>query len=342
MKIKLLLFPLGVYLVWRIVLVAFLLVTKGSLYTSWVRFFDSGQYTGIALNGYQFPQQAFFPLWPLLLRVLSTTGLTIEVSSFILSSLFSLSTFILFYKLSLRLVGRDQSKKSLVLFASFPASIFLLAGYTESLFMTLVLASFLLTENGHDFWGSLFGGLSSATRIVGAAVSLSFLWRRKIPFFFISLSGLLFYILYLWFQFGRPLYFLDADKAWCEVSGRCGLVAPWSTLWRYVDLYLKGHLDINFTVVSDWIASVIFIGFLLPVYKKLKLNYFLYSFVLIITPLMSGSTVGMIRYVLPVFPIFFVLPSLIKSKYLLLVIILLFFLLQLRFTSHFVHNLWVE
>ncbi|MBI2596787.1 hypothetical protein HYW41_01400 [Candidatus Daviesbacteria bacterium] len=80
----------------------------------------------------------------------------------------------------------------------------------------------------------------------------------------------------------------------------------------------------------DWFFAVLFIILLVPVFKKLKLNYFIYCAAVVFLPL-TTSTIGMIRYVLVAFPVFFVIPQIIKPKILFFIICFLLLLLELRF-----------
>ena len=94
-------------------------------------------------------------------------------------------------------------------------------------------------------------------------------------------------------------------------------------------------------VFYDWAASVTFLFLLIPVYKKLNLTYFLYSLIVIMLPLFSGSTVGMIRYVFVAFPVFFIMSLIIRWKILFLILCFFLFLLQLRFIAFFSGKIWV-
>lgn len=316
------------------------------LYWSWVSVWDSAHYVSIATEGYKFPQQAFFPLWPLLIKIVSLTGISPFIASFILSIIFGLSTFILFYILAVKLIGKPSAKYALILFVSFPSTMFLHAGYTEGLFLTLTLLSFLMMERKSYLLSAIFAGFSTMARLTGVGVIAIFLTLRqpvsqKLFLLFISLSGLIIYMLFLQFQFGNWLLFVDAQKAWCQSQGRCQFIFPLTPLLEYGRLvamgWVKPTLDSPFL---DWSASVIFLVMSTAVFKKFKLDYFIYSLVVILLPLFS-STVGMIRYVLVAFPIFFVIPVILRFRWLLIILIAALFLLELRFVMFFTSGLWV-
>ena len=196
-------YPTTIYLFWRLVTLLFQIflqphykITEASatlyqrIYLSWTTYWDVGHYTGIALKGYQYPQQAFFPLWSLLIKTISLSDISVYALVYFLTFILGLTTFILFYILASRLIGQTKAKYALILFASFPSTMFLLAGYTEGLFLTLTLLSFLLLEKRLYFLGSLVGGLTSMTRLAGVGIAVSYLVIKQ------SLDKKLIYFIY--------------------------------------------------------------------------------------------------------------------------------------------------
>ena len=353
-------YPATVYLIWRLFILLYQIflqphykMTEASVslyqrvYLSWTTYWDVGHYIGIALKGYQYPQQAFFPLWSLLIKVISISGIPIYAVVYFLTFILGLTTFILFYVLASRLIGQTKAKYALIFFASFPSTMFLVAGYTEGLFLTLTLLSFLLLEKQLYLLGSLVGGLTSMTRLAGVGVAVAYLTinrslGRKLAYFIFCLLGLGLYMIYLQVEFGDAFYFTKAQQAWCQVSNRCRLTFPLVPLIDYGKLLITGWVRPSLSFVFyDWAVSVSFLILLIAIFRKLNLTYFLYSLVVIILPLLSGSTVGMIRYVLVAFPVFFIIPLVIRNKFLFFIICLFLFLLQLRFIAFFSSRIWV-
>lgn len=353
-------FPLIIYASWYLIILLFqiflepfYILTNESLslyqrlYWSWVNYWDSAHYASIAAFGYKFPQQAFFPFLPLLIKIFSfVTGSTF-LSSFILSIIFGLTTFILFYLLAAKLIGKQLARYALILFASFPSTMFLHAGYTEGLFLTLTLLSFLLMERKLYFLSALVAGFSTLTRLAGVGVLVIYLFLKqsflkRFSLVVVSLTGLIAYAIFLQIMFGDWLLFVNAHKAWCGVQGRCQIVFPLLPLINYARLLLVGwtlpSLSQNFL---DWFFAVVFLGLLIPVYRKFSLPYFIYALLMLFLPLSSGTTVGMVRYALVTFPVFFVTPQVFKSKILFLILCLLLFLLELRFVALFTNRIWV-
>ncbi|MDO8638693.1 MAG: mannosyltransferase family protein, partial [Candidatus Daviesbacteria bacterium] len=356
-------FPLIIFLAWRLIIILFQIFIQpyskiGSnsltiyqrLFESWTYYWDTGHYLYIVQNGYSFPRQNFFPLWSFLIKLFSIfTGgiLSTEWVAYILTFILGLTTFIFFYLLAARLMDKKNAGLALIIFASFPSAMFLHAGYTENLFLSLTLLSFWLLEKKQFLLSSLIGGLSSATRSVGISIGLVFLVmkapiKKKIIYFLLGLSGLLGYMIYLGLQFGDPLLFLKAHQEWCGSIGQCKMTFPFVPLIPQAQLFLAGWLRPNLSSpFLDWISSIIFILLLWPIFKKLNKTYFIYSAVVILMPLSTGMVVSMIRYVLVAFPAFFVIPQIIKNKWVLFLLALFFFLLQLRFVALFTNRIWV-
>lgn len=149
-------------------------------------------------------------------------------------------------------------------------------------------------------------------------------------------------MLYLQLAFGDPLFFAHDQKAWCEVSERCGLTFPFKSLFVYGNLLLKGTETVGLnSPFLDWFFSIFFLGSLYFVYKHLPKNYFFYSIFVLLLPLSSGSSVGMTRYVLQAFPIIMVMPLIFRFPIIQYLIILIFFLIQLRLITLFTNGWWV-
>lgn len=66
-----------------------------------------------------------------------------------------------------------------------------------------------------------------------------------------------------------------------------------------------------------------------------KITFFIYSAFVLLMPLATGMPTSMISYVLVAFPVFFIIPKIVKLKWLVLLLAVFLSLLQLRFISLF-------
>ncbi|MEK9200350.1 MAG: hypothetical protein AAB909_00070, partial [Patescibacteria group bacterium] len=127
--------------------------------------FDGLHYTSISSIGYVYPQQAFFPLYPLVIRYLKPvfrdaylTGTILSLGAYLLAQYF-------FVKL-LRLDFDSQLAKTILLsLILFPTSFFFSFVYTEGIFFLFLVLSFFCARKGQWWLAGLFGALASATRV---------------------------------------------------------------------------------------------------------------------------------------------------------------------------------
>lgn len=232
-----------VMLVWLSsrVLIAFIMLIIAPLFPvasngviatfSWDVFhaWDSVWYEKIVTNGYDFSSDvkqihtvAFFPLFPLLCRLLMTTGLPFKIASFLVNNLSFLSTLIILYFWVEELYGLNAAKWIIITLVWCPYSIYGTVIYTEGLFLLCTTCALRNFEKRQYLRAAFWGVLSTATRVPGITLLPTFLfvsWKEKRPImaYIASLAtalGIMFYSLYCQIQFGDALAFIHAQKAW--------------------------------------------------------------------------------------------------------------------------------
>ena len=152
---------------------------------------DTSWYTDIAQHGYRtFGSTAFMPLYPLLIRIAAPlVGGNLLAAALLLATSATFFALLALYRLAERLApGRGLGPYALLVAAVLPTSFFLMAGYTESLFLALSLWAILAALDGR--WGrmALLAGLAALTRQQGILLAipaapsawrgLRGLWRR--------------------------------------------------------------------------------------------------------------------------------------------------------------------
>ena len=130
--------------------------------------FDGFHYVKIARDGYQYLQQAFFPFYPRLIKLVQPLTGSFLLSSILISSFFFLGTLYLLAQI-LKEEGEKEKtiKKTLLFLVLFPTSFYFVSAYSESLFLFLVLLSFYWAKKRRWFLAGLTAGLASYTRLVG-------------------------------------------------------------------------------------------------------------------------------------------------------------------------------
>jgi Mannosyltransferase (PIG-V) len=139
-----------------------------SLATAWERW-DVLWFLRIASEGYSATDgsAAFFPLYPLLVGMLSFVLGGYLSAAIVVSNAAFLGALYVVYRLTEDEFGDSTARRTILYLAVFPASYFFIAPYSESLF--LLLSASCLWAARRDRWGvaAVTGALASATRNVG-------------------------------------------------------------------------------------------------------------------------------------------------------------------------------
>ena len=201
---------------------------------------DGQWYVRIAREGYRARvSAAFFPLYPLLLRVLSPL---VAHSYVVVGVALSLACYVAAMVVLYRLVTIDYGDRVAswtVVFASvFPTSFFFQAVYTESIFLLTTVTCLYFARRERWLLAGLAGFLAALTRNTGILVLLPMAlfylsargWRlrqldRRLAFFALVPAGLALWMVYLLAKFGDPLAFSRAQDYWHR-----HLSTPWTTI----------------------------------------------------------------------------------------------------------------
>jgi Gpi18-like mannosyltransferase len=334
-------------------------VGVSNLVFSWARW-DALRYLTIAEHGYSIPiQAAFFPLYPLLIRVgmllpfgsagAYAAGLIVSNVAFFFA-LWSLRV------LAEREFGPEVAARSAIYLALFPTALFFFAPYNESLFLLLALTCFLALRRGRWWLAGALGLLATLTRSAGLFLVVPFAveylcqhrwqWRRwRLDALAAGLIplGLVIYGFYCWLQFGDPLAFAHAQAHW----GRA-LAWPWVGLWNQQALLAEAQPASFFQVhnVIDLVATVMVIALVVLGWRRLPLSYSLYAAALLVNfllfplnfndPLTSNQ-----RFALEVFPAFLTMGLLVRRPATHQAMVILFTSLLTLFTLVFITGRWL-
>lgn len=276
--------------------------------------FDGEHYLRIARDGYQTvlgqSEYAFFPLLPLLLNLLSRTGLDLYLAARLvtLASLWGFVTLVLIW--AKRYLARPQGLAALILLS--PGAIFLFSIYTEPLFLLLTVLTFYFAQRKE--WGKslLATALATATRVNGIflVVYLFCQLPKGKPRALLGMSGLVAYMTYLYLQTGNPLAWYSAQAGW----GKATATYPWTTLISYLQALTVNFVpDLTHLVVGFEVAvTVILIYLLLRAWRDSRFDLALKLYLAgnLALPLATGSLGSMPRFALTLFPLFLVIPRL--------------------------------
>ncbi|MGH8976670.1 MAG: mannosyltransferase family protein [Acidimicrobiia bacterium] len=178
------LYPLGVYAFTR-VLFGFATFTGPQLSTpqpelrAFVTRWDAVYYLSLVRNGYPdvsyvTPEHAFFPLYPMTVRV---ADFLLPQSDFAAALAVSFaagaSASVLFWRLATRLADRATADRAVLVFCLFPGSIVFQWPYADALLIALMCGAICLLVEGRWLSGACVAALATATRPSGVALVIA-------------------------------------------------------------------------------------------------------------------------------------------------------------------------
>lgn len=316
----------------------------GAFTDVWARW-DSVWFLRIADHAYtsgSHADTAFYPLYPLTIAAFGRVlGDHYVLAGLLISLAASLGAFYLLHRLAEERLGADGARRTLLYLAVFPMSLFLIAVYSESLFLLLALATFMLAERGRWFPAWTTAGLAILTRIAGVALlpALALLaWKspdRRRAFAGVAVPAVLFsaYPIYLAVARGDGWAFLHSQGLWHRHFSLAGpLGGLWDGLrsgWAAIEQFASGSHTHNYWPAvsihdSDPIrtaainlSALVFLGLFVwlsvIVWRRFGTVYGLYCFVSLAIPLSAPSSrwplLSMPRFGLVLFPIFLALAA---------------------------------
>jgi hypothetical protein len=326
---------------------------------------DSGSYIFIADHGYTNPTDgsnsldsqfyipipdeynsrlvAFFPLYPLLIRLTGSITGNIVTSGIWVSNISFLIALFYLYALTKQEFGDEIAGRAVFFIAAAPSAFFFSAVYTESTFLMFLAAGFYYARNKNWVLAGLAGALASATRPQGVLIAvfifMEAIWQQGVRFVprpwsiraqidvfkkdvmelpkawkgilasIISTTGLLAYMGYLYFKFGDPFQFLRIQSEWGRSVGfnwLPTLIQRMINIYRWSGNIFSGEIyEIN--LLMDTLFTIAFIPLVIIVLLKFRPSFGLFTLFSFILPLTSASTLSMQRFVLVLIPCYLIL-----------------------------------
>jgi Gpi18-like mannosyltransferase len=319
--------------------------------------FDGRNYLKIAADGYdrgyQTDLRVFFPMYPLLIRILSfnfflnpiLTGLVISAASFVAA------VFVLNLILKTDKMKEDKRLRTLLTLLVFPTSFYFLAFYTESLFLLLVLLTFYFLGRKNFLAASLVTAVASATRVTGLALIIPLAYEvyseykksgKFLPSVFMAPLGLVFYALYIQLFGGGALSIIASQKNWNKPLGIFGpLVAMKDGFIKFLygSTITRGDFYGRSMEIFEFIFAVLLLVFIVYSYKKIKMTYWLYMAAATLPIFFSGVLSSVHRYMAVMFPIYILVGSLPKKYF--YITITASSLILIYLASLFLRGYWV-
>jgi Gpi18-like mannosyltransferase len=245
--------------------------------------------------------------------------------------------------------GTEVARLATILLIVSPFSLFFSASYTESLFLLLVVLTFVLAGNDRWVLAAVVVALATATRLTGVALIPALLlmaWKAKLPWrdlfriAVISPLGILAFMVHTWRALDDPFAFLTVQSEW----------GGWNERWgQFLDVYLRSPREIftgeHYYAVAllNLALFVLSIACLPSIWRRLDPGLALISTLIMVQGMTSLISLG--RYLLPAIGVYIVLavvlvrpgwPSLIRQAGVICSVMLLTML-----TILFAHDYWV-
>jgi hypothetical protein len=306
---------------------------------------DGAWYSEIAMYGYDYrapTSTAFFPLFPMLLRVGMALGGGPALWGVFISLVATPFAMYFLYQIAEKLQGIKTARLAVLTFAFFPTAFFLNAAYTEALYLAFTIGSLWAAYVRRDLLlAGLLGAFAAATRNFGVLllVPLSYEWlRNRREFGWRGLlqlgivpTGLLGYMIFGWIRFGDPLIFFSAQETfWFRklTDPATALGMAWTRAGKGLSHFLDPatlFLDPRgggVTVEAYNTVSFAFLVLLLILvgssFSALPLGLSVYTFLVTLLPVLSPNPVvplmGLPRYALGAFPLFLILGYLLSHS----------------------------
>jgi hypothetical protein len=308
---------------------------------TWHRW-DALWYSSIAEHGYQYAGEreatnvGFFPLFPLVNgAIMRVTGLPVEVSGAIVSTLITFVACLVLYKLTLgETDDPGVARRAVVYLIAFPAAYYLAIGFSEALYLLCVLGAFYCARRGQWWWSGAIAFLAGLARLHGALliVPLGYEWLRQSfalagresggsamgarparASIFAVLGaplGVLAFNLYLNAQFGQPAgyfspYFQIQTMFFKGIRAEAFPTFPGATLANYLFGFLNGVPSTESAAVMA--ATIFLLIMTVEVWARLPRVYGVYLLTVLLFQLVGGDLISMPRFVVPMFPAFIAL-----------------------------------
>jgi Gpi18-like mannosyltransferase len=325
------------------------------LFTHW----DGEHYRNIVTKGYTYGILAskqynvvFFPLYPLLVKILVSIGIPFDIAGTVLSNIVFLFALWILYRWLETTHSQSIARWTTAVMAWLPMSLFCSLTYTESfflLFTTLALSSF---ENHRYYRAALWGMLATATRppgfvLIPALLLFSWLERRSLAAYLSTVTmsgGILAHSIFCWIQFNQPFAFILAQSGWQQpswikifkdtmiplikaqpslhysisiaiIAGIIGILMVYFPRWRYS---LTGVSIVPFLLHSvSWLqmlTPILSVSLLWSFRHKINRMLLIYGWMLLAFLLWSGARSSTHRYIYTIIPISLAL-GMLFSKY---------------------------
>jgi len=333
--------------------------------------FDGIHYIKIAKIGYSQYEQAFFPLYPILIKFLTPLFSNNQLLTGIIISNISFCLGLWVFAKYLEIDHWKLKIWPLIFLMAFPTSFFFGAVYTEGLFFLLVTSTLYFLKKNNYFLVIIFAFLTSLTRLVGVFLIIPIFFHffnknKKFNIYHLisiisPFVGLFTYCFYLFKTTGDPFFFFSAQPAF-GASRSTHLISFLQVYWRYFKIFITAHWNFQYfvSIIEFVFFSFVLFILILDLFKnlgiknlklnknfKLKIeNYDLlglnfFSLVNLILPTLTGTFLSIPRFSLMSLS-FFIYLSQIKNVFVKYFILGIFLILHILLLGYFTQGYFIS
>lgn len=326
--------------------------------------FDGIQYITIAREGYYNFNQAFFPFYPILIKVISLPlNYNYILGGILISNVCFFLGLVIFVRILRNLKFTENNILwSIIFILFFPTSFFLGSVYVTGFFFFLLVLFIYLMQKEKVLGNFLIGVMMGITAINGILVSISLIPqilvekkadKKLIVYITGPIIGLSIYSIYLFQTKGDALYYLHSLPAF-GVNRSTSIVLLPQVIYRYIKIFLTSQHNYQYFIaalefVIFGLGLVLIIYFFSYVHKRRKDDNFkillfigVFSLFNILISTLTGTLTSTPRYVLYSLSIFMVLPIILKNRYVKYFVLLIFLILHIILVSFFSQGYFVS
>lgn len=285
---------------------------------------DAGWFLRIAGQGYDFDSAPFFPLFPLLIRLLTYLTQDGAAAGFLISNTALFIACYYLYTLVKEEYGDDVAATTIFIMLFFPTAIFFSSIYSEAPFLAFALAAFHYARRRQWLLAAVLGACAALTRNIGVVLFFAFLYmqyeqegyrlnlKKAWPLALIP-GSLLLFMMVLWQSTGDPLAFAHSLNT--EYWGYRHFAYPGAGQMLNLTLFLYAN---EYYALFESGMALLFLYLVIRSFHYIKdrslLIFLVLGFLIPFSSLVDNLPLGMPRYILVLFPGYITLALLLRKN----------------------------
>jgi Gpi18-like mannosyltransferase len=320
------------------------------------RYADVEWYIGIAQNGYEHrafssahqANWAFYPLWPIALRLGNVFIADIVVLGIVLSTMLFVLSVVYLYRLILIDFNENIAMTTAILMVIFPAAYFCSRPGPEALFLLLVVTSFFYAKKQKWILAGFLAAMAVLSRLQGIFLLLPLLYiyyqqykaskRHNIRVVSLLMipAALLGFMCYLYLITGNFFANIAIQDAWGNHNSY-----PLGSIVKYLtEPTMISYYGWDLSIVSFIFACAsIILTIMMIRTPDIPRAYIIYTILSIYVMVSRDTVEASLRFLIPVFPVHLMVSRLIYDKKMLYnLMFFVFVALQLFYFISFIHH----